>query len=203
MITATLVLAPEFGGAVFGPFPPGVVTLGSDPGCTLALHPSLGLNRQHAQLVVQADGRAVIQPAEANAVVLVMAGGRPPNRLRSAATLSPGDSFVLGGPDGPRFTLQVQTAQIQQSASGAAARPRGMNRLSADSLAAEARRQADVSLQTMGPFQEIRRAGFRLRSGALLQPRYVVSALVVIGGALFTGCGGIIAAIVAWGRHHG
>lgn len=201
MISASLALAPEFGGTVFGPFPPGVITLGSDPSCTLALHASLGLRPTHAQLVVQPDGRAVIQPAEAAAVVVVFASGRPPNRLRSAATLSPGDAFALGGPEGARFTLQVATAAAQ--ASPAAGRPRGMDRLSAGSLAAEARRQADVGLQTMGPFQELRRAGFRLRSGALLQPRYIVGALVVIGGGLMTGCGGIFALLAAWWRHHG
>jgi hypothetical protein len=84
-----------------------------------------------------------------------------------------------------------------------AARPHGAGRLSADSLAAEARRQADASLQTIGAVAGARQLGYQAQSGSLFQPRNVVAAIVAIGGAAVMGCGGLGTVIYAWLRHHG
>jgi len=199
---ATLALAPEFGGQVFGPFAAGTIRLGSDGSqCALALQASLGIRPVHAQLTVQPDGRALLAPVEVAGQVFVHRPGRPPERLGSAVNLSPGEAFSLASPDGVRFTLGLMDTPAAQMPS--AARPRGADRLSANSLAAEARRQADASLQTMGAVAGARQLGYQAQSGALFQPRNVVAAIVAIGGAAVMGCGGLGTVIYAWLRHHG
>lgn len=199
---ATLALAPEFGGQIFGPFPPGTIRLGSDGSqCALALQASLGIRPVHAQLTVQPDGRALLAPVEVAGAVFVHRGGRPPERLGSAAYLSPGEAFSLASADGVRFTLGLMDGPSAPMPS--AARPQGAGRLSADSLAAEARRQADASLQTIGAVAGARQFGYQAKSGALFQPRNVVAAIVAIGGAAVMGCGGLGTVIYAWLRHHG
>lgn len=202
---ATLSLAPEFGGQVFGPFPPGTVLLGSDGAqCTLALHPNMGVRPVHAQLVVQPDGRALVQPVDVAGAVYVHRPGRAPERLRSAAPLAAGEAFSLASADGVRFTLGLMEGPpmgaVQQGSSG---RPRGADRLSAASLGAEARRQADVELQRVAPVAGARQLGYQLKSGALFQPRNVVALIIAVGGALVMGCGGIGAAVFAWLKTHG
>lgn len=197
----TLALSPEFGGQVFGPFA-GTVLLGSDgQQCALALHPSLGVRPVHAQLIVQPDGRALVQPVDQAGAVFVHRIGRAPERLRSAAPLSPGEAFSLATADGVRFTVGVQEAQTY--ATPAAARPRGADRLSAASLGAEARRQADVELQRIGSVAGARKLGYQLKSGALFQPRNVVALIVAVGGAALVGCGGLVTAAIAWLKSQG
>ncbi len=199
---ATLSLAPEFGGQVFGPFPAGTVLLGSDGAqCTLTLHPSMGVRPVHAQLVLQPDGRALIQPVDMAGAVFLHRAGRPGERLRSAAPLAPGEAFSLASADGVRFTLGLQEAAPAMMPS--ASRPRGADRLSAGALGAEARRQADVELQRIGSVAGARQLGYQWKSGALFQPRNVVALIVAVGGALVMGCGGVGAAVFAWLKSQG
>lgn len=192
-MVALLVLDPAFGGTTFGPFPPGTVVLGADgQRSTIVLQGQPGVLPVHCQVVIQPDGRVFVQPTERAAALYLHARGRAAAPLQSAAPLAPGDSFSLGLADGVKFSVVVQAAP----AMGQAARvPTGRDRLSAGSLAAEARRQADASLQTVGPLAALRKLGFSARSGALFQPRYVIGALIGLGGLLVTGCGGIAAIV--------
>lgn len=200
-IHATLALGPEFGGQVFGPFAAGTVLLGSDGAqCALALHPSLGVRPVHAQLIVQPDGRALIQPVDVSAPVFIHRIGRAPERLRTASPLAPGEAFSLATADGVRFTLGLQEVAAP---SPAAARPRGADRLSAASLGAEAKRQVDVELQRVGSIAGARQLGYQWKSGALFQPRNVVALIVAVGGAALVGCGGLATALFAWLRSQG
>lgn len=197
---ATLSLAPEFGGQVFGPFPAGTVLLGSDQSqCALALHPSLGIRPVHAQLIVVPDGGVILQPVDTAGPVFAHPAGRRPERLRGATRLAPGDAFSLATADGVRFTVGIQEA----APVAAAARPQGMGRLSTASLGREAVRQVDVALQTAGPVAGARKLGFQWKSGALFQPRNVVALVIALGGAMIVGCGGLATAIFAWLRHGG
>lgn len=199
MAAVLLVLAPEFGGLAFGPFTAGGVRLGSDPAqCTITLHPSLGVRPLHAQLSVQADGRALLQPVEVGAMVYVFSGGGRGAEVRGHATLSPGDAFSLASPTGPRFTLTLD--QTAAAPPPGARLPRGAERLSAGSLAAEARRQAGAAAH-LGPLASLSTFGYRLKSGALTQPRVVVGLIFGLGGLLVTGCGGLVAAVAALLHH--
>ncbi len=64
-------------------------------------------------------------------------------------------------------------------------------------MAQEVKRQIGVSAMTSGPFAQLSQLFFRLRSGALLQPRYLIGGLIALGGVLLSGCAGIAGLILS------
>jgi len=194
MSATFLTLSPEFGGTRFGPFGPGSVGLGSDASqCTVVLSPQTGVQPVHAWLTVTGSGW-VLQPAVTGAAIFVSQGGREFQPVGSQAQLSPGDAFVLAHAQGVRFILEV--GPMPAADSGVAGpRHRGRRPPTAGDMAREVRRQAGVSAMTHGPLAEISKLFFRARSGALFQPRYVVGALIAVGGLAVTGCAGLVTAL--------
>ncbi|MFT5684220.1 MAG: hypothetical protein ACI8RZ_005161 [Myxococcota bacterium] len=185
-------LAPEYGGTRFGPFAQGA-TLGSDPArCHITLPAKLGIRPVHAWIVPSGSG-LVLQVGEVGAVVVVLAAGRPV-QVQGSTMIGPGDVMLLGGASGVKFTLQ-SAAQAPQPA----ARPQTGRRgpPTAGAMAAEARRQAGVAVMTTKGGAQAGNFLHRLQSGAFTNPRYVVGAIVAIGGVLFTGCSGLFALVMS------
>ena len=56
----------------------------------------------------------------------------------------------------------------------------------------EVKRQAGVAMFSNGPLAFINQVVFRGRSGALLQPRYIVGAVVAFVMFVFSGCAGLL-----------
>jgi hypothetical protein len=187
------------------------VSLGSDPQqCHVVLPAELGVYPVHLWVSPGEDGTFVLQPADTRAPVFSHAMGTP-MPVEGAARLNSGQAFSLVAPDGPKFILEfaptgakaqaqsghgVQQAAQSQGGGQPAGRGRakGGRRLpSAGDFAREAKRQAGVSIMTQGPLAQFSHLFYRLRSGALLQPRYIIAGLVGLGGIFFTACSGLAA----------
>ncbi|MDG1478169.1 MAG: FHA domain-containing protein [Myxococcota bacterium] len=185
-------LSPEHGGTRFGPFSQGA-TLGSDPArCHITLPAELGIRSVHAWIVPVGSG-LTLQVSEPDAVVYVLSAGRPVP-IHSSTAIGSGDSLLLGGPNGVKFTLQFAApppAHPTQQKSGRRGPP------TASAMAAEAKRQAEVALMTTKSGAQASHFLHRLQSGAFTNPRYVIGAVIAVGGALFTGCSGLLALIMS------
>jgi hypothetical protein len=202
-------LTRAFGGTRFGPFDGPYVALGSDPEqCHIVLPRELGVYPVHAWLTIEDGGTFVLQPAEQRATVYSHAHGTP-MPLTTAVRLGSSQQFSLVSPDGARFIVEYAAPQAdhgwqqgmpvaargqgdRSSPGGSGPRIGGRRMPTAGDLAAEARRQAGVHLMT-GPLAQFSHLFHRLQSGALFQPRYIIGALVALGGVLFTGCTGLLA----------
>ncbi len=196
MHATLLQLAPEFGGTVFGPFPPGPVALGSDASrCAVALAPAVGARPIHCWVTPAPDGSWFLQPAEAGAALYVLGPGGA-RAVTTAVPLRAGEAFAIGHPQGPRFTVQAAAspggAAVGSAAPGAS-RAGGRRPPTAADMAAEVRRQASVYAMSSGPFAPLVHLFYRAKSGALWQPRYIVGAIIGLFGFLFAGCGGLFA----------
>jgi hypothetical protein len=208
-------LTREFGGTRFGPYDGTYVSLGSDPQqCHVVLPAELGVYAVHLWISPGEDGTFVLQPADTRAPVFSHAMGTP-MPVEGAARLNSGQAFSLVAPDGPKFVLEyapaganaqaqfgrgVQAAAQGQSHGHGGRQQGGRGRTlggrglpSAGDFAREAKRQAGVSLMTTGPLAQFSHLFYRLRSGALLQPRYIIAGLVGLGGIFFTACSGLAA----------
>ncbi len=182
-------LSPEHGGTRFGPFPQGA-TLGSDPArCHITLPAELGIRSVHAWIAPMGRG-LTLQVSEPDAVVYVLSAGRPVP-IQSSIAIGPGDALILGGPDGVKFTLQAAAQQPAQPRTGRRGPP------TASAMAAEVKRQAGVALRTTTGGAQASHFLHRLQSGAFTNPRYVIGAIIAVGGALFTGCSGLLALIMS------
>lgn len=185
MANLSLVLSPDFGGGSFGPYPPGPVGLGCDAAqCHVALNPNLGLHPVHVWVAADERGQWWLQPVDPSAVVHHFPAGRSPGRpLSTAVRLSQGDAFALGGPQGPRFAVEIEVSRPQS--------PRSRNQLpTGDAMAREVQRQLSTQAMRYGPFAEIVGLMYRAKSGSLFQPRYLVGAAIALAGAAFTACAG-------------
>ncbi|RME28772.1 MAG: hypothetical protein D6798_01590 [Deltaproteobacteria bacterium] len=199
MARITLTLAPEFGGTCFGPFPAGNIALGSDvEHCHIALSTALGLDPVHAWVTLQEDGACWLQPTRVGTgLFLYRAAGGGAQPVSGAVPLRPGDSFALGQPHGPRFIV-AEAAEPVAAPGGRRGRlpPRGGRGVpTADAMADEVKRQISSTAMTWGPFAQLSQVFYRFRSGALMQPRYLVGAVIALMGMVATGCAGLVAAL--------
>ncbi len=115
-----LELAPEFGGTLFGPFPGPEIRLGSSPDRTdIRLPETLGVAAVHCRVVRQDDTTWLIAPVDRAAAVWFhrSSGGRP-SQLDAPVAARAGDAFSLVTPEGPRFTLRIETGKSADDASG-------------------------------------------------------------------------------------
>lgn len=199
MASITLTLAPEFGGTCFGPFPAGNVALGSDAQhCHIALSAALGLDPVHAWVTLQDDGACWLQPTRVGTgLFLYRATGGGAQPVSGAVPLRPGDSFALGQPHGPRFIVAEAPDQpATAGARGARVSPRGGRGVpTADAMANEVKRQISSTAMTYGPFAQLSQVFYRFKSGALMQPRYLVGAAIALLGMLATACAGLLATL--------
>lgn len=215
-------LTRAFGGTRFGPFDGPYIALGSDPEqCHIVLPRELGVYPVHAWLTMEPQGSFVLQPAEQRALVYSHVHGTP-MVVESAMRLMSNQQFSLVTPDGARFIVEFAAEQadhgwqpgmpvaargqgdrpspgggggggfIQGLTGGSGPRRGGRRMPTAGDFAAEAKRQVGVNLMT-GPLAQYSHFFHRLQSGALLQPRYIIGALVALGGMAFTACTGVLA----------
>lgn len=190
-----LILPADLGGAAFGPFPSGShVALGSDAGqCHVAVAAGLGVAPVHAWVTLAPDGARWVQPVSATAPVFVQRGGRGPAApVPQALQLGVGDVIALGHPQGVRFVVQDAPAATAQRSS---TRLGGRRPPTAGQLGQELQRQVGARALTHGGVSQAAQLFHRARTGALLQPRYLVGAAVALLGMLATGCAGLLAAV--------
>lgn len=194
----TLALPPELGGAVFGPFEGVMVAIGTDASkCNITLNPAPGLVGVHAFIAPRAPGQYTVQATEYGAEVYVFQGARA-TRIDGSATLKVGDSFALGDAGGPRFIVGEPeqgrgVASAGQSAGRASDLRLGGRRMpTAADLQSEVQRQAMSELMRQKPIAEAARGYWRVKSGSIFQPRYIIGAVLGLGSLMVAGCGGLL-----------
>lgn len=184
-------LAPEFGGARFGPFEGLEVRLGSNnERCHIVLAEALGVLPEHAKLLRQRDNSLILTPAERTATIFLWKPGeRRPTQVYTPTAVRPGDAFSLVTADGPRFIIELDELppEIKEKREQERKVRTGRRRLSAATMAAEAKRQAWTNILVLGPAQMASRAWVFIKSGAIYQPRNIFLAAAIIGGYVFGG----------------
>lgn len=122
----------------------------------------------------------------------------------------PGDAVVLGRHDGVQFVLRGDPSApvsppapvaVAGAGSGSTAPPSKAPSSgrrappTSGQMADEVKRQAGVAAHTSGPLAFLNQLFFRGRSGALLQPRYILAAVLGLGMAAVSGCAGLLGMI--------
>lgn len=192
MASFTLTLSPAWGGTAFGPFDQGAVQLGSDgASCQITLGAELGVHPLHAVLWRGDDGSFGLQPGTHGAAIYLFQRGSPvATPVRGPVQALVGDAFALVTPEGPRFVLGDLAAGITASAQPAYRPPNpALGRLpTASAMDREVRRQVASKLGA-GPLASVNTLVHKLRSGQLMQPRYILGAVaaVLLGGAALIG----------------
>jgi hypothetical protein len=199
-----LQLPPEMGGNRFGPFRGGLVQIGSDPGqCQIVLGAQMGIAPVHVTLAIQGPGSYLVQPVQRGfGLFLIRAGTGQLVPVPAAAPAGAGDTLVVGSPAGPRFTLfhEDNVARGAVGRGAAAAAGAGLGAGLGGAVARELWRQQQARWMMRNPvFREISHLQYRLRSGALTNPRVIISlavgviGLVVAGGTTCLGALGVVA----------
>ncbi|MCO4744572.1 MAG: hypothetical protein KC912_07285 [Proteobacteria bacterium] len=195
-----LQLAPEQGGTRFGPFPSGVIQLGSAARtCQIVLN-TPGVAPVHAMITAMGGGSFTVQPTQQGLGLFLMQRGQTHLwPVEAPITASAGDRIFIGSPEGAAFDLQWQEDAPAAIASGPTSHaPRPGNSMGSG-IAAELQRQAfSKTLAKAGPLREIYHLYYRARSGALSNPRVLLSILgsVAVGlMTLATGCAGLLTAL--------
>ena len=189
-----LKLAPEFGGTEFGPYEDLEISLGSQQAsCNIFIPPNFGVLPIHAKIIRKSATDVVLAPAEQSAEIFLWKGrARNCNRIYVPTAVKSGDSFALVSPQGPKFTIEYrelppEEIKIRQESIAKKKGLSGKGRLSKESLAAEAKRQAWTTILVSGPAQLAQRAIVFVKSGAIFQPRNIFLGLTLIGGYVFGG----------------
>ena len=197
--------APELGGHRYGPYYGGSLYVGSDPSrAQVVIASSFGVAPMHAMITDLNNGTFQVQPVQMGLSVFCQQVGVPKvYPVQGGVQLSSGDSFMIGGPRGPRFTLEyVAIGPVQEQSGGFLSglfggRGKGIS----SRLGQEVSRQAQTSALTSIPlYREAYRFYSRARTGAYAQPRYIISAVgavVVLIGGLAVGCMGSVATLIA------
>jgi hypothetical protein len=215
---ATLLqLPPEQGGFAFGPFE-GIVQLGTDARRTqIQLDPRNGIYPVHATLALSGKGPHQFAPAQMEAKCFVaQAGNAAVWPVTGPVQVNPGDSLILGTPGGPRFVLveSVATVPTSTARSGIAGvgalsalskmlepRQRSGQRSLGQGIADEFMRRGQANLFRQGPLREVYYLWHRARTGSLINPYTIVSALIAGFGILSAGTVSCIGGLIGlWAR---
>lgn len=184
-------LAPEFGGTRFGPFEGLEMRLGSNPErCHIVLAEALGVLPEHAKVIRQRDNSLIVAPAERTAsIFLWKPNERRPTQIQTPTAVRPGDAFSLVTQDGPKFIIELDVLppEVIEKREAEKRVRTGRRRLSAESLAAEGKRQVWWRVLTLGPAQMASRAWVFIKSGAIYNPRNIFLGVAIIGGYIFGG----------------
>jgi hypothetical protein len=225
-VPTVLTLTPAFGGARYGPFTSGNVSIGSDPQCQVLVDAQRGVLPLHAW-VTERPGGWTLHPGVPDAKLCVSRRGARPSPVSGPVDLSEGDGFTLGDRTGVAFlvssagssaasTIRTPPASPGRPSSASTGRPTvsgpvassapprrtasgPRNRMpTADAFADEAMRMAEVELMRRGPFQQVRQLAYRYRTGALFQPRFILLTLFAVVSGSFVTCSGIAASLWAF-----
>lgn len=191
-----LTLAPEFGGKRFGPFEGMEVRLGANSERNnIVLPESFGVAKDHARLMRQQDTGMVLAPSERTAAVWVWKGdARKPIQILTATAVRNGDSFALGSPEGPKFFVELgmlPAEVLQQRRSS----NKGLKGLTGEKLAKAGWDLFLARLYAFSPVSILMRGYYFVKSGAIFQPRILLT-LIMTGFASLTGFVGM--AYAAW-----
>lgn len=189
MSQTLLTLSPEFGGARFGPFGSGTISIGTDASrCQVVLHPSTGALPVHAMLTDTGSGWQ-LQPSQVGAVVFVRSGGRI-SQLQGYATLQAGDTLVIGSQNGPGLIVSRMAPTAAPRPGGGIRGPSipGASNLTGNAFSREIWRQLESTLVTLPYGRDIYRFVHRFRTGALFRPRNLIAMGVGLIGLFGFGC---------------
>jgi hypothetical protein len=194
-----LQLAPEFGGTKFGPFEAAEIRLGSDPGASdITLPETLGVAPQHVKVLRQQDNSFIIAPVDRAAPVFYFrAGTARSKQVTSPLAVQGGDAFSLVTPEGPRFSIVVESdPRAIKAAAAESAGPdlgawgqrvaptaAGMRR----GLAAEIKRRGFAAVFTTRLGNTGMRLWTMVKTGSIFSPVYIVSGMLMFSGWLFAG----------------
>lgn len=184
-----LTLTPEFGGTRFGPFEGIECRLGSNAErCHITIPEGLGVLREHCKVLRQGPANLILTPSERSAGVYLWKGdARAPVQVATPTAVRPGDSFALVTPDGPKFRIEIAALPPEVLAQRSNKGKRNARGLTADKFAAEGKRMALARLLTVGPLQVASQAWYFVTSGAIWQPRYIITGVIMLGGYLTAG----------------
>lgn len=190
-----LTLAPEFGGTRFGPYEGMEVRLGSAPDrSNIVLPESFGVAKDHAKVMRSQDTGLVVAPAERTAAVWVWKNdARRPVQILTATAVRSGDSFALVSPDGPKFSVEIaplpaEMIQARRSSN------KGIKGLTGDRLAQAGWSLFMARLYAFSPVQMVASLYYRVKSGAIFNPRNFL--LMIMGGAAMVGP--MVGGAIAW-----
>jgi hypothetical protein len=192
MASFTLTLSPTWGGTTFGPFAEGSIQLGSDgQRCQITLGSELGVHPVHAVVWPGPSGTYGLQQgAQGAQVFLYKAGNDRPFLVTSPVEANAGDSFSLVSAEGPRFEIGIPVIQAGAQPGHNIGTP-GMLP-SSSAMGREVQRQIASKLGA-GPLAGFNQFFHKVKSGQLMQPRYILAGVV----AVVMGCVGIIGAVFA------
>lgn len=196
-----LQLTAEFGGTKFGPFQGAEIRLGSDPGRNdIVLPETLGVSPEHVRLVRQQDDSFILAPTERTAAVFVWRGdGRAPKVLQAPIALGAGDGFSVVTAEGPRFVILLELPPVEQRQKQANdPLSKAKSRLGRRSLLQEIRRQGFARALTNKSIQGVYRFATFVKSGAIFQPRYVITGFFLLTGWLMFGASSCAVAGLKW-----
>lgn len=184
MPSTYLDLPPEMGGTQFGPFGGGAIQIGTDPQQNqIVLNQQQGIAPVHVQVIDQGEGNYLVAPVQKGYGLFLKRGGNI-QPIGGATTARPGDVIVLGNPQGVRFKIrrdeQASSAPGAGAAGGAAAGAAGGG-LGGRVFNELIRQQKARLMMRNRWFRDISRMMYRWRSGALTNPRVLVS---LVGGAV-------------------
>ena len=189
-----LKLAQEFGGTEFGPYEDLEISLGSQKAsCNIFIPPNFGVLPIHAKLIRKSATDVILAPAEQSAEIFLWKGrSRNCVPIHVPTAVKSGDSFSLVSPQGPKFTIEFrelppEEVKLRQESIARKKGLSGRDRLSKESMAAEAKRQAWTSLLVSGPAQLAQRVVVFVKSGAIYQPRNIFLGIALLGGYVFGG----------------
>jgi hypothetical protein len=199
-----LQLTPEFGGTKFGPFQGAEIRLGSEPGRNdIVLPEGLGVAPEHARLVKQQDESFILSPVERTAqIFLYRVDGRPAKAVQSPIAVVMGDGFSLVTAEGPRFVIVLEAEKRAAGGAddgGGGALGKAKNKIpGAGSLMEEIKRQGLARALATGAGQFAINAWTFIKSGSFLQPRYIITFLMIAAGWVFGGGAACTAAGAMW-----
>ena len=183
-------LSPEFGEHRFGPYENGEIRVGSDQNnCAICIG-NFGALPMHTKLNILSEKEFILSPSERSAEVFLWRKNRNPERILGATVILPGDAFSIVTPEGPKFILELDELpeEIKQQREKEASRLGvGRNRLNANAMKGEVKRQTFTQLLVFGPMQLLQRAMTFIKSGAIYQPRNIIAGVVLLSGWIIGG----------------
>jgi hypothetical protein len=172
-----LTLTPEFGGKRFGPFEGLEVRLGTDhERCHIVLADNLGVARDHCKVLRQGPDSLILTPSERTAGVwLWKAQAIRPTQVQSPTAVRPGDAFSLVTQDGPRFVILLAPLPDDVKAARSTTGKRSRRNLTPAKLLMEIWRIFLARLYTFSPVSAGARLWYFITSGAIWQPRILIT----------------------------
>ena len=185
-----LQLSPEFGGTKFGPFDGVEIRLGSDPDTNdISLPEDLGVAPQHVKVLQQGEKSYIVAPIDRTATVFIWrANSNKPKQITTPMAVTPGDSFSLVVPEGPRFTILLENLKKQGEKAGGSFADKAMKKMpTAGGLFEEIKRRGFSKIFTTKLGNMAMYAYRFVATGQIFSPIYIVAGIMMVSGWLLGG----------------